>query len=53
MTGRFRLDRCDISGLVILCRDRLKDERGYLERMFCREELTVACQDKARAVKKP
>lgn len=39
MTDRFRLDPCDIAGLVVLQRERLTDERGYLERMFCREEL--------------
>lgn len=39
MNCRFRLDRCDIAGLVVLQRERLKDERGHLERMFCREEL--------------
>lgn len=39
MTGRFQFDECEISGLMILKRDRLMDERGYLERMFCREEL--------------
>ena len=40
MTGRFRLDECEIPGVSVLQRDRLADDRGYLERMFCRDDLT-------------
>lgn len=39
MTGRFRVDECDIPGVYVLQRDRLADERGYLERMFCTDDL--------------
>jgi len=36
----------DIEGLYVLERDLLGDKRGYLERLFCSDELTALIADK-------
>ena len=42
MTGRFDIVTTPIDGLVRIDRRRMGDERGWLERMFCAEELAAA-----------
>lgn len=42
MSRRFRLSDTGIPGLRIVERLRREDERGYLERLFCAEELREA-----------
>jgi len=41
MTTRFELSDTLIAGLRVLRRKPLGDERGYLERMYCAEELSA------------
>ena len=36
---RFIIEQTPITGLQVIQRQPLGDERGYLERMFCSEEL--------------
>lgn len=40
MTSRFELCGTPLSGLTVLVRKPLGDSRGYLERMFCVDELS-------------
>ncbi|MBI1261172.1 MAG: dTDP-4-dehydrorhamnose 3,5-epimerase [Rhizobiales bacterium] len=42
MTERFELKETPIAGLIEIVRKRVGDERGYLERLFCVEELAEA-----------
>jgi len=42
MTGRFEIIRTPLEGLMLLRRRRMGDERGWLERLFCAEELKDA-----------
>ena len=42
MSTRFDILATPISGLRILQRKPLGDDRGYLERLFCTEELQAA-----------
>ncbi|MFN4355708.1 dTDP-4-dehydrorhamnose 3,5-epimerase family protein [Parvibaculum sp.] len=42
MTGRFDIAHTPLDGLVLLKRKRMGDHRGWLERMFCNEELSEA-----------
>jgi len=42
VSGRFDIERTPLEGLTILRRKRMGDERGWLERLFCLEELTQA-----------
>jgi len=42
MPSRFDLLPTPISGLVVIQRKALKDERGFFERFFCSEELRFA-----------
>lgn len=42
MTGRFELSPTPLDGLVLVTRKRLGDERGWLERLFCADELHQA-----------
>lgn len=42
MTGRFELSPTPLDGLVLVTRKRLGDERGWLERLFCADELQQA-----------
>jgi dTDP-4-dehydrorhamnose 3,5-epimerase len=39
MTGRFDIQATPLSGLSVILRKPLGDSRGYLERMFCVDEL--------------
>ena len=39
MTARFVITETRLSGLRVIQRQRLGDSRGYLERVFCRDEL--------------
>jgi dTDP-4-dehydrorhamnose 3,5-epimerase len=39
MTGRFECQATPLGGLIVLQRKPLGDQRGYLERLFCHEEL--------------
>jgi dTDP-4-dehydrorhamnose 3,5-epimerase len=41
MSGRFDVRETSIRGLVVLQRKPVGDSRGYLERMFCAEELRM------------
>lgn len=45
--NRFSLSELPIEGLKVVERKRLSDNRGYLERLFCAEELALAGFDKA------
>ena len=40
--NRFTVSSLPLDGLKLLRRQRLNDSRGYLERLFCAEELAVA-----------
>ena len=42
MIGRFELSPTPLDGLVLVTRKRLGDERGWLERLFCADELRQA-----------
>ena len=42
MIGRFTIGDAPISGVKIIKRRRLGDSRGFLERLFCSEELRAA-----------
>ena len=42
MSGRFHVETTPLEGLVVLRRKRMGDERGWLERLFCSEELLQA-----------
>jgi dTDP-4-dehydrorhamnose 3,5-epimerase len=39
--SHFLLEKTPIDGLKVIHRQRIRDERGYLERMFCAEELKL------------
>lgn len=39
MAGRFAVTKTPLDGLLVLERKRLGDERGYLTRLFCADEL--------------
>ena len=39
MSKRFKIRQTDIEGLVVLERKLLGDNRGYLERLYCQQEL--------------
>lgn len=39
MSGRFRLAETSVPGLRVIERVRLEDRRGYLQRLFCADEL--------------
>ena len=41
-TGRFRLTRSPLKGVFVVERKPLGDARGFLERLFCVDELQVA-----------
>lgn len=47
MTGRFDCHATSLSGLMVLQRKPLGDQRGYLERLYCYEELKPLLGDKA------
>ena len=40
--SRFVLDNLPLVGLNLIERQRLGDDRGFLERLFCADELAVA-----------
>lgn len=42
MAGRFDLSPTPLEGLVLITRKRMGDERGWLERLFCANELKEA-----------
>jgi len=42
MSGRFEIAETPLPGLVLLTRRRMGDHRGWLERLFCAEELKEA-----------
>lgn len=42
MSGRFTIEDTPIAGVKIIRRKRLGDSRGFLERLFCGEELGAA-----------
>lgn len=42
MSGRFTIEDTPISGVKIIRRNRMGDARGFLERLFCSEELRAA-----------
>jgi dTDP-4-dehydrorhamnose 3,5-epimerase len=42
MAGRFELSPTLLDGLILVTRKRLGDERGWLERFFCADELRQA-----------
>jgi dTDP-4-dehydrorhamnose 3,5-epimerase len=42
MNQRFFINELQISGLVLIQRKRLGDDRGYLERLFCAREMSEA-----------
>lgn len=42
MSGRFEIAETPLAGLVLLTRKRMGDHRGWLERLFCAEELKEA-----------
>ena len=42
MSERFDIERTQLEGIVILRRKRMGDGRGWLERLFCSEELKEA-----------
>ncbi len=42
MSGRFEIIPTAIDGLMLIKRAKLADERGYLTRLFCAEELSAA-----------
>jgi dTDP-4-dehydrorhamnose 3,5-epimerase len=42
MSGRFTVEDTPISGVKVIHRKRLGDSRGFLERVFCAEELGAA-----------
>ena len=44
MNARFDIRATPLNGLSLLQRQRLGDERGYLERMFCTEDLQPLLQ---------
>ncbi|SDH62643.1 dTDP-4-dehydrorhamnose 3,5-epimerase [Propionivibrio dicarboxylicus] len=46
MTRRFELISTPLSGLMLLQRLPLGDDRGYLERLFCEEELQPIMQER-------
>lgn len=39
MSARFDIESTPLAGLVVLHRKRMGDERGWLERLFCADEL--------------
>jgi dTDP-4-dehydrorhamnose 3,5-epimerase len=39
MSARFQVEQTPLEGLRILVRDRIGDARGFLERLFCADEL--------------
>jgi len=41
MSARFQAEHTAIAGLTLLTRSRLGDERGFLSRLFCGEELAA------------
>lgn len=45
MSGRFEIEQTDIAGLLLIRRARLSDERGFLTRLFCADELFLAGWD--------
>lgn len=47
MTGRFECQATPLAGLMVLQRKPLGDQRGYLERLFCHEELKPLLGGKA------
>lgn len=46
MADRFEIIATALEGLYVLQRQLLQDERGYLERLFCQDELTGMLLDK-------
>ncbi|WP_421862851.1 dTDP-4-dehydrorhamnose 3,5-epimerase family protein [Parvibaculum sp.] len=42
MSARFDIERMPLEGVVVLKRKRMGDERGWLERLFCADELREA-----------
>ena len=46
MSSRFEIQCASIQGLHVLGRKLLGDSRGYLERLFCNEELQVLTSNK-------
>jgi dTDP-4-dehydrorhamnose 3,5-epimerase len=42
MTARFTVSATNIVGVQVVRRRRIEDHRGYLERLFCAEELAAA-----------
>lgn len=46
MNTRFKVQRTPIAGLLVLQRKPLGDNRGYMERMFCVEELESLLADR-------
>lgn len=42
MSGRFTIDDTPIAGVKLVRRKRLGDARGFLERLFCADELNAA-----------
>lgn len=42
MSARFNIESTPLEGLTVLKRVRMGDERGWLERLFCAEELQSA-----------
>ncbi|MGV8938301.1 MAG: dTDP-4-dehydrorhamnose 3,5-epimerase family protein [Allorhizobium sp.] len=45
MSGRFEIENTAIAGLLLIRRVRLSDERGFLTRLFCADELASAGWD--------
>ena len=42
MSGRFSVDTCGLDPVRVVERTRVGDERGFLERLFCADELAAA-----------